>query len=129
MCLESEAMNPACVKVFDPAKELAFQSMSAGGFWLAGAIVFSICFVWVSLLYGIAYFRVWSYPFDVFKVFTCQLICSGKPCGDTSTRIFTWEPSAVVAPSANVEEKAPAEAVVSGTDVAISKVSGDDREV
>ena len=155
-------MNPACVKVFDPAKEKAFQARASGGLWLVGAILFPVFFVYVTLVYGTA--RLWSQDIQrqgfistrTFKTFTCELIFSGKPCCDCSRpggasgvavvaaamaapkpsggdlggnkRV---KPSAVVqsADVVDVEEGAQAKAVVSGTDVAISKVGGDDREV
>ena len=88
MCLKSDAMNPACVKVFDPAQELAFQADAAGGLWLAGdlslwfagAIILPVCFVLILFVYLMACRR----GGDHFKAFTCQLIFSGKPCGDCS---------------------------------------------
>jgi len=73
-------MNPACVKLFDPAQEVAFQAGAAGGLWLVGAILLPIFFIFLSIVYALA-FRCGG---DVFKVFTCQLLFSGKPCGDCS---------------------------------------------
>ena len=74
-------MNPACVKVFDPAQELAFEAGNAGGLWLAGVIILPIFFIFLILVYALIFRRSGG---DVFQTFTCQLIFSGKPCGDCS---------------------------------------------